>query len=151
MRFKAWRKLKWREDFFFFNFYLWLNHDKCEGRKSLEPEHIPVRCWRKDYLYLIHWRHCSGPGLTPSFVLPALIAAYVTGCPCPSAAGGSFSLSLILEALLLMLGSFICSWIHFYILTQSFSVYFEQKLILGKTQIFQVQGGNYKHIRLSFK
>lgn len=96
----------------------------------------------------------SNVKITP-FVLPMLIQAYVTSCPISSSTGGSFNPSLILKVFLRMLGSFICSWIHFYILTQSFSVCFKPKLILGMTQIFQMGGWgkvwNYKHIRLSFK
>lgn len=133
--------------FIFKNFYLWLNHVKREGKKkSLEQECIPAWYRRKDYLCLIHKEIVQDLVSLPSyvkiapFVLPMLIQAYVTSCPSSSSTGGSFNPSLILEVFLRMLGSFICSWIHFYILTQSFSVCFKPKLILGMTQIFQMPG-----------
>lgn len=152
-----WRKRKWRVDFVFY-FYLWLNHDKYKGEKSRwnknaylsDIEEKTICVW---YIREIVQDLVSLPSSvkTAPFVLSMLIPAYVTSYPSSSSTGGSFNPSLILEVFLLMLSSFICSWIDFYILTQSFSVYFKAKLIVGMTQIFQMQGRNYKYIRLSFK
>lgn len=143
-RFKTWRKLKWREDFYF---YLWLNHRKCNEKKNhwkrkhtcsnTEEKTICVSYIREIIQELVSLPSCVK--IAP-FVLPMLILAYVTCCPSSSSTGGSFNPSLILEVFFLMLGSFICSWIHFCVLTQSFYVYFKPKLILGMIQIFQLQG-----------
>lgn len=148
----TWRRPKWRGG----GLYLFISafdHAKCEGSAAGTRAHTCLFL-RKDDLCLTLGESiqaqsllCQGCGFGVASAKPAC----VTGCPSPSTTGGSLTSSQILKVLLLMLGNFICSWIHFYILSQLLSVCFKQKLILGMTQAFQMQEGAYPHIRLSFK